>query len=192
MPHHVITCAACGNEFTVATWNRDAKFCSKACANAQRLIHPLAERFWKHVEKTDTCWLWTGSKDPNGYGRILDKPHSQGGKPRLAHRIAWELTNGPILNDLFVCHTCDNPSCVRLDHLFLGDQFDNMHDCSAKGRMHFGEANGTAKLNPDLVRAFRKEYRAGASLAAIGSAYGIPWQTVADIIHGRTWSHIPD
>lgn len=164
------------------------RFCSRACHDAQRLVIPLADRFWRHVKKTNTCWLWTGNKDRNGYGRILDKPHSQGGKPRLAHRVAWELTNGPIPDGLNLCHHCDVPTCVRPDHMFVGTQADNMADCSAKRRV----ANGSTKLTEEQVRLFRREYRAGARLAAMGRKYGIHWQTIADIVHGRTWKHVSD
>jgi hypothetical protein len=55
-----------------------------------------------------------------------------------AHRIAWELTNGPIPAGLFVCHHCDTPGCVRPDHLFLGTAQENMQDASRKDRMLHG------------------------------------------------------
>jgi hypothetical protein len=53
-----------------------------------------------------------------------------------AHRLAWEEANGPIPAGMYVCHTCDVPACVNVEHLFLGSQSDNMKDMAAKGRHH--------------------------------------------------------
>lgn len=87
-----------------------------------------AYHFWSRVDNTGECWLWTGSQR-DGYGRLLFQ-----GRFKLAHRVAWELTNGPIPDGLYVCHTCDNPPCVRPAHLFVGSQQDNLNDMVAKGR----------------------------------------------------------
>jgi len=94
---------------------------------------PLAERFWEKVEKTDGCWLWTSTLNTWGYGQF------QIGRTKQyrAHRIAYELTYGPIPAGMHVCHHCDNPRCVRPDHLFLGTHLDNMRDRQAKGRYNF-------------------------------------------------------
>lgn len=129
----------------------------------------LPERFWLNVEKSAGCWEWIGAKRSTGYGQIV-KDH----RNYLAHRVAWELTNGPIPDGMFVCHHCDNRTCVRPDHLFLGTTTDNMRDMVAKGR-HFsrtkperyarGERSGSvlhpegrhrgdqhwSRRNPDLV-----------------------------------------
>jgi hypothetical protein len=86
-------------------------------------------RFWAKVDRGDSCWLWTGVRDHNGYGQIV-----QDGKLRQAHRVAWELANGPIEDGLYVCHQCDVKACVRADHLFLGTQSDNMRDYADKRR----------------------------------------------------------
>lgn len=87
------------------------------------------QRFWKRVQKTDTCWLWTGSKTKDGYGQI-----SVEGKNNLAHRFSWIFHNGPIPDALCVLHICDNPPCTNPEHLFLGTQPDNMADKTRKGR----------------------------------------------------------
>lgn len=99
---------------------------------------PPAVRFWRKVKKTKRCWLWTGSKAPSGYG--LFRPRRDG--PSIGvHRFAYELTYGPIEPGLFVCHHCDNPRCVRPDHLFLGTHADNMRDMHRKGRGQRGDTH---------------------------------------------------
>lgn len=91
----------------------------------------LTERFWRSVEKTDAgCWNWRGSVNTHGYGQI----RAASGEYTTAHRVSWELTNGPIVDGLWVLHRCDNPRCVRPDHLFLGTPADNAQDMYAKKR----------------------------------------------------------
>jgi len=87
-------------------------------------------RFWSRVQKTEGCWLWTGCVNSTGYGS------GTFGKARthMAHRFSWEIAHGPIPDGLCVCHRCDNPRCVRPDHLFLGTRSDNQNDRVAKGR----------------------------------------------------------
>lgn len=106
---------------------------------------PIAVRFWRFVRKTDGCWWWTGSANARGYGSIRPATGSSvRGKAKMAHRLAWELANGPIPEGHYICHRCDNPSCVNPAHLFVGTPSDNMRDCVAKGRSSIGRARPLA------------------------------------------------
>jgi hypothetical protein len=100
----------------------------RAKARLRGPVERIGEAFWKRVERTDACWFWTG-KVHQGYGKF----HVTHKRAVLAHRLSWELTNGPIPKKLFVCHKCDVRGCVRPDHLFLGDAFDNAGDMVLKG-----------------------------------------------------------
>lgn len=75
-------------------------------------VRPLKERFEEKVEKSDGCWEWTASKYPSGYGAIFVE-----GRCQSAHRIAYELSIGPIPEGMQIDHMCHNRSCVNPGHL---------------------------------------------------------------------------
>lgn len=84
---------------------------------------PLEERFWARVQKTETCWLWTGATS-QGYGVISVGGYK--GKNLMAHRVAYELTKGPIPEGLVIDHLCRAPRCVNPDHLEAVTTGDNV------------------------------------------------------------------
>lgn len=89
----------------------------------------LKTRLLRRVVQGEGCWEWQGGRDEYGYGVVRVK-----GRNMRAHRAMWEVTYGPITLGLFVLHSCDNPPCIRPDHLMLGTQRANIQDMLAKGR----------------------------------------------------------
>lgn len=103
-------------------------------ANGRLLTVPVEDRLWNRIHKAaDGCWLWTGATNTMGYGQIYVD-----GKNRLVTRTIWALKFGSIPNGLLVLHRCDTPPCCNPDHLFIGNQSDNMRDCASKGRIYRG------------------------------------------------------
>src|SRR4051812_22902913 len=86
---------------------------------SNRRRRPIADRFWEKVDRTRNCWEWHGARALNGYGTFWGD-----GVITMAHRFSWQLNVGPIPRGMWVLHHCDNPPCVRPDHLFLGDALD--------------------------------------------------------------------
>jgi hypothetical protein len=88
-----------------------------------------AAPFWSRVDTSGDCWEWQGARVSKGYGSLAIE-----GRAATAHRRSWELTYGPIPTGMHVLHRCDNPPCVRPDHLWLGTNTENVYDSMAKGR----------------------------------------------------------
>lgn len=141
----------------------------------------LASRFWTKVRIGEGCWEWTAGKYANGYGKMGSD--GDRGPTLRAHRVSWELANGPIPGDLCVLHRCDNRACVRPDHLFLGDRGDNFRDCLNKKRRPLGNP----KLTAEQVRAIRA---ACGTQQAIADQFGVSRPTISLIKSGKTWSYV--
>lgn len=152
-----------------------------------RLSHE--ERFWIQVGKSDDgCWLWLSGKDMDGYG-AFNADHD-GVTYRRAHRYSYGLHHGPIPAGLQVCHTCDTPSCVRPDHLFLGTIAVNMADKMAKGR-HAGAGAGEKHFGAILTEEQAKEILDDPRPhSQIASQYGIAVGTVSSLKTRVSWPHL--
>lgn len=155
---------------------------------------PAEIRFWKYVNKTDSCWLWTGATLDFGYGVI--NLGGKNGKAERAHRLSWIMHNGPINDGLLVCHKCDVPACVNPDHLFLGTNADNMADCRLKRRYDRvlrpkGAKHGMSRLLEREVLAIRAEYeQSNPSYRVLAEKYGVSLQQIFRIVKRQSWTCI--
>ena len=137
----------------------------------------VLQRFWRYVEKTETCWLWTGGTNGYGYGRLWVRGHFVG-----THRVSFSMHVGPIPDGLCVLHTCDVPACIRPDHLFLGTHRDNMHDMVQKKRhwpythpdcLAKGDRNGS-RTHPERVRrGDNHPFHINPELSVRGTKHGL-------------------
>lgn len=157
--------------------------------------------FWDKVliQDDDSCWLWQAAKYQNGYGAFrVPKGFPYSTKMILAHRFAYLLTHGTdsIPESYKVCHSCDMPSCVNPNHLFVGTQSDNLNDMISKNRhskvrrYQRGETNFSSKVKLEQVLAMRDMYSNGISIADIAKQLNVDRRNVWAIVHRKSWTHV--
>ena len=152
----------------------------------------MEERFWEKVDKSSAsgCWFWTAGKNPSGYGVFYLSKERQAIK---AHRVSYEIEFGRIPKGKLCCHKCDNPSCVRPSHLFLGTDADNMRDMAQKGRNRYavrrGVKNPKAKLDPEKVREIRRLYGT-MPIVSMAEKFNVSWPTIYHAAIRKTWKHV--
>lgn len=182
-----LACEVCGCAFH--PWEgreSTSRTCSRKCNGTISRIENSNSpaNFDDYFSKQEGCWEWRGPMRWNGYGQF-----SLGGKCVLAHRFSYERQYGPIPLGLFVCHRCDNPSCVNPDHLFAGTQRENMQDMAAKGRHGGpdlrGEAHPMARITREVAQAIRVDLRPAKDVSA---QYGVSKSLVWAIRSGRLWN----
>jgi hypothetical protein len=145
------------------------------------------QRFWKKVSvQTEGCWGWLAGLDHYGYGVICNF----GTRVVKAHRVSWQLHFGSIPVGLFVCHHCDNRACVRPDHLFLGNNDDNMRDMRKKGRDSHGEHHPNSKLTDHKVLEIRAR-RGTMTQTQLAQEYGVAPSVIARVQTHDIWKHLP-
>lgn len=149
----------------------------KACGHKPARKVTAQARFWSKVKTGPDCWEWqAGAATNNGYGRFwISKERGH----EVAHRYSWELQNGPVPDGMSVCHHCDNPLCVRPDHLFLGTHAENIQDAVGKGKI--------ATLSPGDVRLVRGLRRRGLTQQEVAERLGVSRTTISHIDTGATW-----
>lgn len=147
---------------------------------AARTLDESAELFWANVQFTSSCWLWTGCRDYEGYGIFwADR------KNYRAHRVAFLFEYGG-MPTLSLCHTCDTPSCVNPEHLFVGTSGDNARDCIQKGRSKIKPGRNFTKLTDKDVRVIRSLWPA-VSQNKLAAQFKVGQSTIWNVTTRRTW-----
>lgn len=191
-------CEACGEHYS-PKWGMSqflrSRACSRGCSTAlgqrNRNWPSFAEKFWSKVDKAaghgpwGNCWVWTGYRLPFGYGSM-----HLGESTVKTHRLSYEMHTGrPIPKGLIVRHRCDNPACLKPDHLLLGTLQDNSDDAKERGRTRAprGEARHNAKLTEGQVRVIKF---GGAPQFRLAKRFRVTRGCIAAIREGRTWKHV--
>jgi hypothetical protein len=149
--------------------------------------------FWMKVDQTGDCWNWVAAVNHAGYGLFSVEK-----KSRLAHRVSWVIHHGEIPIGCQVLHKCDNPSCIRPSHLWIGKYVDNMRDMHSKmrsahhryGSKHLprGEFhhfhNSGHKITREIARKIRSEI---GTQREVSGKYLVSKSLVSLIRNNKIW-----
>lgn len=146
-----------------------------------------SQRLWDKIDvgNANDCWKWKASLR-QGYGNFR-----LNNKMVFAHRVVYELVNGPIPEGMHVLHACDEPLCCNPAHLHLGTHAQNMREMAIRGRAASGERIKNAKLTADQVREIRKMYALGGwSYQGLANVFGVSYVQISSIVRNKAWTHI--
>ena len=176
-----VTCLVCRKSFT-RCHGKFPKYCSIGCG--RKSTDDVATRLAKKAKLAKSgCIEWTASLSTSGgYGQI-----SIDGRPRRAHRVAYELAHGQIPRDMQICHRCDNPKCINVKHLFLGSNTDNIKDMLNKGRNSHGDSHYRAKLTRKKVMQMRHRRSNGETYRRLADTFSVSLSATYNAINGKTW-----
>lgn len=148
----------------------------------------ISPRFWDKVQITNDCWNWQAAKIKDGYG-VFYTPDGV----TTAHRYIYQQLVGAIPPGYYVCHHCDNPSCVNPTHLFVGTPAENSEDMKRKGRQFrpAGEECSRSKLTAAAVMFIRALRPASLpEFALLAAKFGVRPQAIAKAARGETWKQV--
>lgn len=161
----------------------------RVCAK-ERPIEKSLQIILGQIQINDACWIWIGPRDRDDYGITYIT-----GRTWRAHRFIFTLVNGQIPDGKFVLHRCDNPPCVRPDHLFLGTAKTNAKDAASKGRMGtvHGSAHWSSLLTESDVRFIREKYQwrtPGRMAIDLARHFKVSLGAIWGVLRRTTWKHL--
>lgn len=189
-------CERCGTTFGYRPSAR-RMFCSQDCYIANKSVNN-DDDFWKKVDRNGPipthrhdlgqCWIWTGANDGSfGYGTF-----NRNRVRYAAHRYALQLKIKRLLTESeLACHHCDNPICVRPEHLFVGTHLVNINDAIQKRRRPLGEKHHRSKLTVSQIEKMRELFAShNESLRSIAASFNVSIKHVWRIVTHRAWKHV--
>lgn len=126
------------------------------------------------------CWEWAGRLDKKGYGVLALREKRQ----VFAHRTAYSVWVGDLVDGLSICHRCDNPKCINPEHLWQGSTLENLQDMTVK------ERGNTRKLTAADVVEIRERRENRESMNDLAKEFGVHESTIRNAVKGRTWKHV--
>lgn len=184
-------CLVCGKSYY--KYRNVLKYCSRKCSSQTRKINvdenyneKIRVRIKQNITiyKETGCWVWTRYKSELGRGNLW-----YNGKTIASARVSYMVFKGNIPENYYVCHACDNPTCVNPDHLWIGTYQDNTNDRENKKRGAKGEKISISKLKEFMICEIKKDRVSGMTQQAIAEKYNVHQSTISNILRNRTWKH---
>lgn len=144
------------------------------------------ERFWRKVDKSGECWVWTGANNGVGYGKVRRPALSA--QSIYTHHYAWFLKYGKWPE--YLCHRCNNRACCRPSHVYEGTPKSNQEDRIRDGNGNQGSKHPLAKLTETKVRKAKQLIANGRPPGKVAADLGVSPSAISSITHGRTWRHV--
>lgn len=159
----------------------ECEHCKKLCYKKYKRAFCSDEcRFLAYVQLSDDCWTWIGAKNRRGYGKLSFRKN----KTMPAHRASYILFKGDIPSGMLVCHSCDNPPCVKPAHLWLGTISDNVCDMIKKNR------SPNQKLTTEMVIDIRNKFENGYTQKKLQEVFNISNGIISQIVNRKIWKHV--
>lgn len=182
-------CARCKRELWKTPYEAKKKihYCSKECRNETPEIRLMKSFVRRDGSDPTQCWIWTKKVNHSGYGMLKANK-----KTVMAHRLSWEMHRGPIPEGMLALHKCiGTPSCINPDHLYLGDQKQNIDDCIRQGRKVVlrGEDHASSVLTEDAVREIRP-LKGIVSSEELAIRFGCSKSAIHGVWYGQNWKHV--
>lgn len=142
--------------------------------------------FWSRTNKLDqnSCWNWLGAKTDKGYGMLFSKAELN--KQYLyAHRVSYLIHNTILTDSLFVCHKCNNPSCVNPNHLYLATSAENTRDAALDNLMPKDEKHWAFKSDVSFIEKVNLLYKEGKTQKEIASIMEVNQSHISRVLNKK-------
>lgn len=164
----------------------DGRFTWATASESEKHEH-IKKVFENSVIKKEGCWDWNGTAHHSGYINL-----KYDGQRIGLHRISWMIHKGPIPDDLWVLHHCDNRRCSNPEHLYLGTPINNVQDREqrSKGFQLRGSGHHRAIFTEKNVREIKKLLNLGVNISKLAKKFNCSPASLKYIKYEGGWKHV--